>query len=168
MPEGLNKVEADKTPETLAREFWSRVYKTPNCWFWIGESDKGTHGGYGRFRAGKRGKIPAHVFSWELANGKPFPPGKFGTHECDIRQCVRPDHIVPRTHQGNMLDAAAKGSNANTARALKTHCLRGHEFTKESTRLSPEGRRSCKRCARLHWGKHGYTRTAALKLEQGR
>jgi hypothetical protein len=29
----------------------------------------------------------------------------------------------------------------------KTHCKRGHEFTKENTRTTKDGGRSCKQCA---------------------
>jgi hypothetical protein len=34
------------------------------------------------------------------------------------------------------------------APARKTHCKRGHEFTVENTRLSPEGWKACRTCER--------------------
>lgn len=35
--------------------------------------------------------------------------------------------------------------------ARKTHCKRGHEFTPENTRYSPEGWKSCKACDRIRY-----------------
>lgn len=46
-----------------------------------------------------------------------------------------------------MQDARQKGKNKN---AEKTHCKRGHPFTKENTYPMPRGGRSCRICLRAH------------------
>lgn len=45
---------------------------------------------------------------------------------------------------GNCRWATAKEQRANQQR--KTHCKRGHEFTKGNTRINKHGNRSCKTC----------------------
>src|SRR5262245_9623224 len=37
------------------------------------------------------------------------PPGLEATHKCDNTFCIEPTHLVNRTHQANMQDAADKG-----------------------------------------------------------
>jgi hypothetical protein len=49
------------------------------------------------------------------------------------------------TYSENAHDRVAHG---NMAAANKTHCIRGHEFTPENTRLW-HGLRNCRACARL-------------------
>lgn len=95
------------TRRLLADRFWPKVEKTEGCWLW-----RGTIGasGYGKIRATgpSRAMLTAHRVSWELAYG-PIPEGLWALHKCDIRPCVRPDHLFLGTRQDNMDDAKAKG-----------------------------------------------------------
>lgn len=88
--------------------FWSKVKKGPNCWLWTG----GKHTeGYGQFSLtinGVRRPIGAHVFSYHIATGAPLL-STWVLHHCDVRLCVRPDHLFGGDHTANMRDAAAKG-----------------------------------------------------------
>lgn len=94
--------------QDLATRFWSKVDKSDGCWLWRGQVLKN---GYGVLAVtdeqGKRTTY-AHRLVWELAVG-PIPPGMQLCHRCDVRDCVRPDHLFLGTQLDNMRDAKAKG-----------------------------------------------------------
>ncbi len=76
----------------ITEQFWSRVFKTDDCWFWTGSLDED---GYGEFCG-----IRAHRFSWALANG-PIPPDSFMCHTCNNPPCVNPAHLFPDSNANN-------------------------------------------------------------------
>ena len=121
------------------QRFWSRVRKTDACWIWTGRIEQHPrHGGYGRFDYDNRGWL-AHRFAYEHAVG-PIPDGCELDHKCRTRACVRPDHLDPVPHVVNM---------RRGARATKTHCPHGHEYTPENTRVYTKRgsrERMCKAC----------------------
>lgn len=101
--------------KSLEERFWSKVNKTDTCWLWQGGiSDKG----YGGFWDGKNW-IKAHRFSFELHFGN-IPENFHILHKCDVRHCIRPDHLFLGTNKDNvndkvMKDRQAKGSkNGNS------------------------------------------------------
>jgi len=48
------------------------------------------------------------------------------------------------------LSGLALGGKASALKRLQqTHCRKGHEFTPENTRITPEGWRNCRHCHRL-------------------
>ena len=72
---------------------------------------------------------------------------------------LKTDTIVVRAERGLKMDeilsperrvfkeGLALGGEANGARQrARTHCLNGHEFTDENTRITPEGWRRCRAC----------------------
>ena len=84
---------------SLEIPFWSRVDKSGECWLWTGWVNRG---GYGSCSRGT-----AHRVAWELANG-PIPDRLMVLHHCDIRRCVRPDHLFLGTAGDNYWDARSK------------------------------------------------------------
>lgn len=97
-------------PETIYNSFLERVNKTDSCWLWTGAK---TGAGYGALKvAGKmRG---AHVVSFELHGGT-VSPGLCVLHRCDVRACVRPEHLFLGSKGDNNRDRASKGRNGKSA-----------------------------------------------------
>lgn len=86
-------------------DFWHRVEKTEGCWLWKGPS-LCSRTGYGRFRLdGKDWR--AHRFALMSVSAPPFD-GAFACHHCDVKHCVRPDHLYWGTPRQNTDDAVAR------------------------------------------------------------
>lgn len=90
--------------EPIEERFWPKVRKTEGCWLWTASLDGS---GYGRIQ--RIGAVTgAHRVSWELHYG-PIPSGMSVLHKCDVRNCVRPDHLFLGTNADNMRDMREKG-----------------------------------------------------------
>lgn len=129
-------------------------YVTP-CWLWTGKV--GVHG-YGRIRNRRTTNgitdPLAHRFAYEQVVG-PIPEGMTLDHlchnadeacnsgtDCPHRRCVNPDHLEPVTGQANVF----RGRTPAAINKAKTHCLHGHEFTPDNTRIIAGGKRQCVQC----------------------
>jgi hypothetical protein len=100
-------------PKPIAERFWPKVQQGDGCWLWIGTL---TVRGYGQMWAGSR-RAPephllAHRVMWALTHGS-VPPGLDVLHHCDVRHCVRPDHLFLGTQADNARDAWRKGRMAH-------------------------------------------------------
>lgn len=129
-------------------KFWSKVDKTKSCWNWKGCLRKD---GYGHLSVETKAKLP-HRISYQLLVGR-IPKKLQIDHLCRNRSCVNPKHLELVTIGENVL----RGKSFSAINAKKTHCKRGHEFTKENTIVGtkPRGyRRMCKTCNRnYYWNK---------------
>lgn len=114
------------------------------CWLWTGNMSRN---GYGKANIAKRTRV-AHRVSYEAFRG-PIPAGLQLDHVvCDERSCVNPWHVEPRTNRENVL----RGVGLSAENARKTHCIHGHKFTPENTRVyrrpGREPERTCRACCR--------------------
>lgn len=107
---------------TLERVY-ARVEIQPGedgCHLWTGH----TVSGYGQIKAeGKHRYV--HVVAYECRHGS-LPPGLLVLHKCDIRNCVRDEHLFVGTHQDNADDKVRKGRHRNGKPML------GKKFSQES------------------------------------
>lgn len=121
-----------------SQRFWRKVTigSPDECWEWQG-SRRGDS--YGQLYVARKHRA-AHRFSFFLANCY-YPP--VVRHKCDNRVCVNPHHLQGGTQTDNMRDVVERGRHFY---ANKTHCPRGHEYTKENTYTRPKGNRECRAC----------------------
>lgn len=68
------------------------------CWLWTGPIKPQ---GYGAAWDGER-VISAHTLFWEDKFG-PVPEGKELHHDCKVKLCVNPNHLVPTTRSDHLL-----------------------------------------------------------------
>jgi hypothetical protein len=126
--------------KTVMERFMSKVNKLPSgCWLWHGPVNRC---GYGKFTV-QRVTMAAHRFAYHNLVG-PIPPELTIDHLCRNRDCVNPKHLEPVSMRENLL----RGDTLQAANARKTHCVNGHEFTKQNTRLE-SGWRQCRECKRI-------------------
>ena len=127
------------------RRFWAKVDKhgpVPDynptlgpCWMWTAAAETENH--YGMIRANGRMML-VHRFAYELLVG-PIRDGLELDHVCRVRKCCRPEHLEPVTSLENH-DRSKPFRKA-------THCLEGHEMTKDNVRVTSTGIRVCKTCS---------------------
>jgi len=86
----------------------TRLPEAPGCWLWTG---KIANMGYGRIRIGPAAlrEHNTHRAAYELFVG-PIPAGMSVLHKCDVRSCVRPDHLYLGTQLENMRDISRRGA----------------------------------------------------------
>ncbi len=121
------------------------------CWIFEGYR---LNSGYATFWDGTAKRL-VHRISYEAHVG-PIPAGMTIDHTCHNgtgcpggltcmhKLCVNPDH----------LEAVPQGVNtarSHNAHSAKTHCVNGHAFSPENTRIRhdvghPSGGRICRRC----------------------
>lgn len=119
--------------------FWQKVDRSEDCWNWRATLNKW---GYGTYRANRK-TWKAHRLAYTLLVG-PIPVGLMACHKCDNRRCVNPAHIFLGTAKDNFRDAMSK---KRIPRMNATHCIHGHEFSKENTFLQRGTQwRRCRKC----------------------
>lgn len=151
-----------KEKRAIEDRFWEKVDKNgplPShapelgpCWIWKGARNKAEYGliGIRGITGGRLRSSLAHRVSYLLHVGD-IPDGLWVLHRCDNPPCIRGKHLFLGTHQDNMRDAIAKGRFKNPLNGImngaKTHCLHGHEFTIENTRIGTQkGGGICRQC----------------------
>ena len=98
--------------------FWAKVRKGAGCWLWIGAT---ADTGYGVFNTGGGRLVSAHRFSYMLETGRALAAGECVLHRCDVRHCVRPDHLFVGSLADNNRDMKEKGRARNKPFHGSTH-----------------------------------------------
>jgi len=132
----------------MINKLLAKVKKDDNgCWLWTGALDEFGYGVYGK------GGGKAHRLSFKIINGflPPYPEFELD-HLCRVRNCINPDHLEVVTHQENCLRGLV-GEVTAKRQLSKTHCPKGHEYSKENTYIDPKiygnqkhPSRHCKTC----------------------
>lgn len=95
--------------KTVEERFWGRVAQSDECWLWTGAANPQT--GYAYIEIDRRKRL-VHRVSYEWAHDCTLVPDQVVMHMCDVRLCVRPDHLRVGTTQDNHADCVAKGRHA--------------------------------------------------------
>ena len=127
---------------TLEQRFWAKVEKTDTCWNWTGAISSV---GYGRLSVNEYPRY-AHRISYEMHVG-PIPAGMQVDHLCRNRACVNPAHLEVVSQRENII----RGTSPAAKAAHRRTCLRGHLLTAETTYITRQGARVCRKCRR-EWG----------------
>jgi hypothetical protein len=88
--------------------FWRHVEFTETCHLWIGSRNHHGYGTLGRSINGCSVAYLVHRYAWEKRHG-PIPFEQMVLHTCDVRNCVRDDHLFLGNQFVNMLDMMVKG-----------------------------------------------------------
>lgn len=109
----------------LEKRFWAKVNKTKKCWLWTAYCDKD---GYGHIKVGSKMQL-AHRVSYSIKYG-PLKNNTEVRHKCDVKNCVRPSHLIAGTHQENMRDLTERHSSfglvsKNNARKIRDKYQKG-------------------------------------------
>jgi hypothetical protein len=121
------------------------------CWIWQGSLRGGRKNHrYGGIRYQKKDHQATRV-GYELYIG--VIPEKYELDHivCKNTACVNPKHLRPVDIQTNRTENS-DGPSAHNKR--KTHCIRGHEFSEENTRIgfkkNGKSMRNCKACTKIY------------------
>lgn len=141
--------------------FWALVDSSGGpgaCWLWRGRF----RNGYGAFSI-RHFDFPAHRIAYTLCMG-PIPEGLELDHVrargCTSKTCVNPAHLEAVTHRENCM----RSTGVATINARKTHCINGHAFTPENTRMEfsrGHTKRACRACDAIKQRKYNARKAQA-------
>ncbi|HYW90471.1 MAG TPA: HNH endonuclease signature motif containing protein [Chloroflexota bacterium] len=112
---------AFRVTQGLAIErFWRSIVcdLTSECWIWVGPVFST---GYGRIYIGGT-NVQAHRFAYQLLVG-PLDPRLVIDHLCNVRSCVRPDHLEQKTSLENYLRSRHCPTCMCNSRVLGAHAV---------------------------------------------
>lgn len=95
-----------KKPTPALERLMSKLDMSGDCWLYLGGKKENGYGVIGDSLPVRRQRY-VHRLMFEAAHG-PVPEGHEVAHTCDVRNCVRPSHLVAMTHEGNVNDMVTK------------------------------------------------------------
>jgi hypothetical protein len=98
-----NSKRLERSLASAEARFWERVQVVAECWLWKGARKNG----YGVFLIAARPTY-AHQFSYRIHHGE-IPSGKVVRHRCDVKLCVRADHLELGSQADNVGDMWDRG-----------------------------------------------------------
>ncbi len=147
-----------RVKQSNVERFWKYVTKgsEDECWEWHG-CIKNDYGSFwirdSGYKNGGR-MIASHRYSYMLANNPQNDEAweeafkkKILHHECENKLCVNPKHLAEMDSFGRHT-TDHHPTTPPAINKIKTHCIRGHEFTPENTAIDKNGKRKCKTCER--------------------
>jgi hypothetical protein len=99
--------------KTIQERFNSKIERIPgiDCWIWNAAQHQF---GYGHIRYGNKIEV-AHRVSYILHYGE-IPEGKCVLHQCDVPQCVNPEHLFVGDTIDNINDRIKKNRSKGLSR----------------------------------------------------
>ena len=125
---------------SLQDRFWPKVRITDGCWEWTGSLNSK---GYGQISFRGR-SMRAHAAIFKIYKEE-IPKGYCIDHICRNRKCVRRWHLRIVTPRENTIFNSESIPAKNFA---KTHCPKGHPYSKENTKIKINCGRPYRRCRR--------------------
>jgi len=89
-----------------------KINKETGCWEWTGHITKKGYGLFHIILNGKPTKIGSHVAAYEISTGKLVDNKMEICHKCDIRNCIKYNHLKTGTHQDNINDMMNRNRHA--------------------------------------------------------
>ena len=145
----------------VLERFLDNISISPSgCWEWTASLFPL---GYGQFYANKK-RTSCHRFIYEYYYGNIYPKLTID-HLCRNRKCCNPIHLEQVTLQENL----QRGNTQAAINSQKTHCKRGHEYTKENTYfMASDNSRNCRECQRLRSRKHYWSHKLIIPVRKKR
>jgi hypothetical protein len=166
-PVEIDQEEAEKRLATIIRRSYLTLPPvasglTAPCRIWTGAKNSAGYGHMGVFDpAGKRRTMMVHRVGHQVKIGRPLPVGSRSAvvdHICENPACTEPTHLRLVSQQVNVL----RGAGLTAQHARKTHCPHGHPYAGENLYVEPNGKRSCRECARRR-DRERYARAKAIR-----
>lgn len=128
----------------VADRLWRRTeVSEAGCWIWTGATNP--HG-YGQIGDENRRARLAHRVAYELTYG-PIPVGAMVLHSCDVRACVRPEHLRVGSAADNTADMMGRSRNV-APRSLANGRAKLSDADVSEIRAEHRAGKSCKQIAR--------------------